>query len=155
VQRILTQPGDRVAFGLCARYPHVRRFLPDLLRLVTFDATAPNDPVLAATTHLRAVDTGTMSLSPAPTEHVTNTGGHTSSATTAASTPPPTPCRRWMRYGWPSNAATLRARRAALGRPTASAAGQDDLEANRLQLRRALDLDGGAKPAPGPARRRT
>lgn len=70
VQAIVTHPGDRVAAGMRARYPHIRRFLPALLRHVSFDATTTTDPALAAIKHLAEVEVGKAILSDAPTSHV-------------------------------------------------------------------------------------
>lgn len=70
VHAIVAHPGDRVAAGMRARYPHIRRFLPALLRHVTFDATTPADPALAAIQHLAAVEDGKAALNDAPTDHV-------------------------------------------------------------------------------------
>ncbi|PZS34422.1 MAG: hypothetical protein DLM61_03560 [Pseudonocardiales bacterium] len=70
VHAIVAHPGDRVAAGVRARYPHIRRFLPALLRQVSFDATTPADPALAAVKHLAAVEDGNAALSDAPTGHV-------------------------------------------------------------------------------------
>jgi len=70
VHAIVAHPGDRVAAGMRARYPHVRRFLPALLRQVSFDATTPADPALAAIKHLAAVEDAQAVLSDAPTGHV-------------------------------------------------------------------------------------
>lgn len=70
VQAIVAHPGDRVAAGMRARYPHIRRFLPALLRQVGFDATTTADPALAAIKHLAAVEAGRAVLSDGPTSHV-------------------------------------------------------------------------------------
>ncbi|MDT0264147.1 Tn3 family transposase [Jatrophihabitans lederbergiae] len=70
VHAIVAHPGDRVAAGMRTRYPHIRRFLPTLLRQVTFDATTAADPALAAIKHLAAVEDGKAALSDAPTGHV-------------------------------------------------------------------------------------
>jgi hypothetical protein len=70
VHAIVAHPGDRVAAGMRTRYPHIRRFLPALLRQVTFDAITPADPALAAIKHLAAVKDRKAVLSNAPTGHV-------------------------------------------------------------------------------------
>jgi len=70
VQAIVAHPGDRVAAGMRARYPHIRRFLPALLRQVSFDATTPADPALAAIRHLAAFEAGNAALSAGPTGDV-------------------------------------------------------------------------------------
>ena len=70
VHAIVAHPGDRVAAGMRARYPHIRRFLPALLRQVSFDATTLADPALAAIRHLALIEAGKADLSNAPIGHV-------------------------------------------------------------------------------------
>jgi len=71
VERLITTPAQRFVEGLDRRYPTIQRFLPQLLQLVTFDATTPNDPVLAAVRHLRAVLDGIADIDDAPLAAVT------------------------------------------------------------------------------------
>jgi len=71
VERVVTVPADRLITGLDRRYPSVRRFLPELLRLVNFDATTKADPVLAAVRHLAAVERGAAAIDDAPLAAVT------------------------------------------------------------------------------------
>ncbi len=66
VERVVTVPAERLSDGLDRRYPSVRRFLPELLRLVSFDATTKSDPVLAAIRHLAAVERGAATMDAAP-----------------------------------------------------------------------------------------
>ncbi len=62
----MTVPAERLSEGLDRRYPSVRRFLPELLRLVSFEATTKSDPVLAAIRHLAAVERGAATMDAAP-----------------------------------------------------------------------------------------
>ncbi len=66
VERVVTVPAERLSTGLDRRYPSVRRFLPELVRLVSFDATTKADPVLAAVRHLVALERGTATMDGAP-----------------------------------------------------------------------------------------
>ena len=61
-------PGDGSDVGklLMRRYPAVRRYLPALVRTVPFAAATPDHPVLAALSHLRAVDEGRAVIAGAP-----------------------------------------------------------------------------------------
>src|SRR5260370_192664 len=57
VAELVRPPDDRYFEDLPSRYTHVRRFLPSLLRLVTFDGTDAGKPVLAAWDFLRRQET--------------------------------------------------------------------------------------------------
>lgn len=57
VAELARPPDDRYFEDLPSRYTHVRRFLPSLLRLVTFDGTDAGKPVLAAWDFLRRQET--------------------------------------------------------------------------------------------------
>ena len=67
VGELLGVGNDQAKQRLLARYPHVRRFLPALLRRVRFAAVTPAHPVLAALDHLRSLDEGSRATESAPT----------------------------------------------------------------------------------------
>lgn len=73
VGELLGVGSDQAKQRLLARYPHVRRFLPALLRRVRFAAVIPAHPVLVALEYLRSLESGAAS-EPAPTA-VTLTAG--------------------------------------------------------------------------------
>ena len=58
--------GDQVLQRLLGRYSHVRRFLPALLQNVRFAAVPMTHPVLAALSHLRALEEGQAVTDDAP-----------------------------------------------------------------------------------------
>lgn len=70
-EQLVTTPSQRVIEGLDARYPIIQRFLPQLVRLVTFDATTSTNPVLAAVHHLVALAEGTARIDTAPVDVIT------------------------------------------------------------------------------------
>ena len=57
---------------LLNRYPHVRRFLPALLKRLRLSAATAGHPVIAAVEHLRRVDRGLAEIADAPLEVITD-----------------------------------------------------------------------------------
>lgn len=70
VGELLGVGSDQKEQRLLARYPHVRRFLPALLRRIRFAAVPPGHPVLAALDYLRSLEDGTATERP-PTAVIT------------------------------------------------------------------------------------
>ncbi len=57
---------------LLNRYPHVRRFLPALLKRLRLSATTAGHPVIAAVEHLGRVERGLADIADAPLEVITD-----------------------------------------------------------------------------------